>query len=212
MANIIIIDDHPMFREGIASLIEKSPHDNIVASLPDVSGVDEIITSTSPPVVVLMDISLRDGASHDKIKQLKADHRDLLVVVVTMHDDAQTVRRAMQAGADGYTLKRDVFEDLVFAIRSAERGGRFISPTVMRAGSMELMLKQPEDRAALPMRQKQILALLAQGKSNKQIAADLGIALPTVKNHLSALFKRYNATSRLSLLASLDALPMGTDT
>lgn len=202
MARIITVDDHHIFREGICSLINKSEKDTLVASLSNTRGIDETIREFQADVV-LLDLSLESGMAYSEIAHLKAQHHRLKVIVLSMHDDQVTVEKAMQAGADGYALKRDAFDDLLFAIRAAERGGRFISPTIISKGDVSITMEKPSVDD-MPARQRQILKLLAQGKSNKQIAAEIGIALPTVKNHLSVLFKKYGVSNRVGLLAKLD--------
>jgi len=109
----------------------------------------------------------------------------------------------MQAGADGYTLKRDAFEDIVFALRATERGGRFISPAIIGGDNVSITIDKPAAEK-LPERQRQIIQLVANGKSNKQIAGILDIALPTVKNHLANLYRKYGANNRVELLNKLD--------
>lgn len=204
MARIIIVDDHQIFREGIASLISESEQDELVGTLAETRDIDASIRSLKADVV-LLDLSLGKRLTYPDISHLKQAFPKLIVIVLSMHDDQVYVEKAMQAGADGYALKSDAFNDLLFAVRAAERGGRFISPSIISHGNISIALDKP-DLQAMPERQRQILSLLAQGKSNKQIAASLGIALPTVKNHMTLLFKKNGVTNRVGLLAKLNMI------
>ena len=201
MARIFLVDDHQIFREGVASLIDDSEQDVLVASCSDGQDLIERVSSNEVDVVVI-DLSLKEGMSFGLIAELKRLFPDLKTIVISMHNDPQIVERAMQAGADGYALKSDAFDDLMFAIRAAERGGRFISPTIISRGDVSISMERPSVDD-MPLRQRQILEQLAHGRSNKKIAAELEIALPTVKNHLSVLFKKYGVSNRVELLAKL---------
>ncbi|WP_350333439.1 response regulator transcription factor [Coralliovum pocilloporae] len=204
MARIVLVDDHPIFREGLEALIDRSAQDEFTASLGEPSRLHQVIQQKKADVV-LMDLSIEGRMTFDVISTLKDRFPALILIVLSMHGDQPTVERAMQAGADGYALKQDAFEDLLFAIRAAERGGRFISPTIIGHGNVSIDMQKP-DVTTMPERQRQILTLLAEGKSNKQIASDLGIALPTVKNHLSTLFRKYGVSNRVGLLHKLDMI------
>lgn len=202
MARIIVVDDHHMFREGVATLIDTSDDDTLVGSLPDTEKLAAAIVENRADVV-LMDLSLASGMSYDKIERAKSDHPDLRIVVLSMFGDVPTVERAFQAGADGYVLKQDTFDDLILAIRAAQRGGRFISPSILRNKDQPLQTRRT-NMSELPQRQRQIVELLAAGLSNKEIAKTLGIALPTVKNHISALFRKFDTQNRIGLINKFD--------
>ena len=191
-----------MFREGICSLIKEAGQDEIVADLDDAKDLHALIEEHDADVV-LFDLALGKNMAFQEIKSLKQTFPDVLVIVLSMYGDVLNVERAMQAGADAYTLKRDAFDDLLFAIRASERGGRFISPAIVGGANQSINIEAP-DVDSLPPRQREILSLLLDGRSNKQIAADLNVTLPTVKNTLSILFRKYNAKNRVELLAKLN--------
>ncbi|MBO6540256.1 MAG: response regulator transcription factor [Rhizobiaceae bacterium] len=195
MARIVLVDDHPVFRQGLESLIDLSGEHELVASLEDKDTLSHTIETTKADLVVL-DLSLKSGMSFDEIARLKRSHPALLVLVLSMHDEPEFITRALESGADGYALKQDAFEDLDFAIRSVLRGGRFVSPTIL--AYQEVHAAAPSD-TDVPDRQREILVCLERGLSNKQIASELGIALPTVKNHLTVLFKKYQVQNRTML-------------
>jgi len=204
LARIVLVDDHRIFREGVAALIARSEEDTLVASLPDCDALERAILEQKADLVVL-DLALDTGRTFHQIGRIKRRHPRVRVLILSMHGDQGSVERALQSGADGYTLKQDAFDDLLFAIRAIERGGRFVSPTIMRQGDIAIVMDKP-DPDAMPERQRQILQLLAEGKANKQIAAELGIALSTVKNHLNTLFRKYRVTNRVGLLNRLDMI------
>lgn len=204
MAHIAIVDDHQIFREGVAALVETSPVDTLIGTLSDTVGLDRLIREKGADTV-LLDLSLEGRMTFGEIERLKRDHPGVKVIVLSMHADQPTVEKAMQAGADSYALKQDAFDDLIFAIRASERGGRFISPTIISQGNVSIAMEKTS-LDDMPKRQREILQLLTRGLSNKQIAAELGIALPTVKNHLSVLFRKYGVSNRVGLLAKLDLI------
>lgn len=202
MARIFLVDDHAIMRDGVAAILERSSVDDVVGDQTGLEDLDARLRELRVDVL-LLDISLEKGTSLQEIARLKAAHPELLIIILSMHEEASIVERAMQAGADGYTLKRDAFDDIVYAIRAAERGGRFISPSVIGGENVSITIDKPPAEE-LPERQKQILRLVADGKSNKQIAGILEIALPTVKNHLAVLYRKFGATNRVDLLNKLD--------
>ncbi len=202
MARIFLVDDHEIMRDGIAAIIGRTETHQVVGSQSELDGIDDALTGTQADVL-LLDVSLSKGTSLDSISTLKARHPGLRIIILSMHEESSVVERAMQAGADGYTLKRDAFDDIVFALRATERGGRFISPSIIGGDNVSITIDKPE-AAKLPERQRQIIQLVANGKSNKQIAGILNIALPTVKNHLANLYRKYGATNRVELLNKLD--------
>ena len=204
MARIIVVDDHHVFREGICALIRESQGDTVVASLPNAANLNAKIDETNASIV-LLDLSIDGELSFDDISNTKKTFPEIKLIVLSMHSDQDTVETAMQAGADGYALKQDAFEDVIFAIRAAERGGRFISPTIIGKGHKSITMEKPSVDE-MPERQRQILQLVAKGRSNKQIADELSIALPTVKNHLSVLFRKYGVTNRVRLLVKLSMI------
>ncbi len=195
MARIVLVDDHPVFRQGLESLIHLSGEHELVASLEDRETLSQIVESVQADLVVL-DLSLKSGMTFDEISRLKRSHPALLVLVLSMHDEPEYVTRALESGADGYALKQDAFEDLDFAIRSVLRGGRFVSPTILAGQDLPAAVS---DHPEVPDRQREILERVERGLSNKQIASELGIALPTVKNHLTVLFRKYQVQNRTML-------------
>ena len=204
MARIVVVDDHGVFRDGIVSLIHNSPDDEVVGSFGSTNDLVKRLKETKADTL-LLDLQIDGKNSYSEIAEAKSRLPGLKLIVLSMHGDQENVETALQAGADGYALKQDAFEDVLFAIRAAERGGRFISPTIIGNGNKSITVEKPriED---MPERQRQILELLAKGKSNKQIADELSIALPTVKNHLSVLFRKYGVSNRVRLLVKLSMI------
>lgn len=199
MAKIIVVDDHEIFRQGICALLNQSEVDQVVADLTGVEGLDAAIKDYDPDILV-MDLSLQNGMAFDKIKELRGEFPAVKVVILSMHGDQPNVDRALKAGAHCYALKKDAFQDLQFAIRAAERGGQFVSASIINnhRQSADQTTFHIED---LSVRQREILKLVQQGKSNKEIAIFLDLAVPTVKNHLSGLYQKFGVANRVELLA-----------
>lgn len=200
-ARAVIVDDHRIFREGVVALLNDADALDVVGQFDTVEDYRAAQEQVSADILIL-DISLEEGESLPHIQSLKAAQPGLKILVLSMHEDGAWVERAITAGADGYALKRDAYHDLSYAIGAVLDGGRFISPSVAALASRPA----PTAEVALPERQAQIVSLIAQGKYNKEIASDLGIALSTVKNHLAALYRKFGVTSRVGLLKALDKI------
>jgi len=194
MIRTLIADDHIMFRQGLITLLNTAEDIDIVAECGDGRKALELIRSLEPDIAVL-DISmpLMDGISiAQSIRTMGiATH----VIMLTMHDDPLVYTRAVSAGASGYILKDDAYEELLNALRIVAAGGAAISPS-MRNVSLEPDLRTPD----LTEREKQILRLIAHGCTNRMIAEHLGISIKTVNNHRANLMGKLNLHSTAELV------------
>jgi len=194
MIRTLIADDHIMFRQGLITLLNTAEDIDIVAECGDGRKALELIRSLEPDIAVL-DISmpLMDGISiAQSIRTMGiATH----VIMLTMHDDVLVYTRAVSAGASGYILKDDAYEELLNALRTVAAGGSAISPS-MRNVSLEPDLRTPD----LTEREKQILRLIAHGCTNRMIAEHLGISIKTVNNHRANLMGKLNLHSTAELV------------
>lgn len=180
---VVLGDDHAMFSEGLRSILE--PHFEVVGTA---ENGQELVAAAQrlKPAVVVMDISmpiLNGIGAARKLQKMKTPPK---IVFLTMHADATFATEAFRAGASGYVLKSSAGAEIVAAIREALRGKTHISPSVAGGvlGSLMDGLKRPEKRAAeLTPRQKEILQLIAEGKSPKEIATILDVSPRTVEFH-----------------------------
>ena len=186
---ILIADDHPMMRDGIAAVIER--HADLVVAGEAKDGHEAVAQFRAlRPDVTLMDIQMpgRDGIA--AIAAIREEFPQAAIVVLTTYaGDTQAVR-ALQAGASGYLLKSCIRKDLIETIRTVHAGRRAIDPQV----AQEIALHVAEER--LTDRELGILKLVAEGQQNKQIAWQLALSIDTVKGHMKSIFAKLDAADR----------------
>jgi len=186
---ILIADDHPMMRDGIAAVIER--HADLVVAGEAKDGHEAVARFRAlRPDVTLMDIQMpgRDGIA--AIAAIREEFPQAAIVVLTTYaGDTQAVR-ALQAGASGYLLKSCIRKDLIETIRTVHAGRRAIDPQV----AQEIALHVAEER--LTDRELGILKLVAEGQQNKQIAWELALSIDTVKGHMKSIFAKLDAADR----------------
>lgn len=186
---VMVVDDHPLMRVGVASIVNASSDMSVVAQ----TGTGEeavALFQKHKPDVTLMDLRLPGMSGVDAIRAIrKTDSRARFVVLTTYEGDAD-IHQALEAGAQGYLIKGMPYQTLVDALHRVHRGERFLPPPVARA----LASRMPD--SDLSAREREVLSLLASGKSNKDIASLLGITEATVKCHVSAILLRLNVSDR----------------
>jgi DNA-binding NarL/FixJ family response regulator len=191
---VLCVDDHRLMREGIVRVVGLQPDMTVVAQASDGEEAVEQFLQHRPDVT-LMDLQLPRVNGLHAIRAIRHAQPDARIVVLTMYHGDEDIYRALQAGAAGYLLKDTVPEDLIRVIREVHAGQRAIPPDV--AATLALRAKQP----ALTLRELQVLELLATGKRNKEIAADLGISSDTARAHIKSIFVKFNVHDRTAALA-----------
>lgn len=195
---VLVVDDHQMVRVGLRTLLERSADICVVGEAPDGQSALAAVADCKPDVV-LMDLSMPvlDGVA--ATAQLRANHPDVVVLALTTFADRDHVVAAIDAGALGYLLKDCQPDQLTAAVRAAARGEAPLDP---RAALALVQARQsgptPDPLAALSPREREVLALVAQGMSNRLVARRLGISEKTVKTHLTAIFAAIGVTDRLA--------------
>jgi DNA-binding NarL/FixJ family response regulator len=175
--HIMLVDDHPLVRDGLRARLEAVPHFRVVAEAG--SGAEALAMADAAQVdLVLMDITMRDGSGIDATAQLARSHPGIAVLILSMHDKLEYVSQAMQAGARGYVLKDAPGKDIVLAIDTVMAGGIYYSAPVAR----QLARPATQDNQ-LTSREQEVLRHLAKGESNKQIARALDLSVRTVETH-----------------------------
>ena len=196
---ILIIDDHPLFRKGVAQLIAMAPHLQVVG---EASNGEQGVAMAKEldPDMILLDLHMTGTGGIETLKAIRDAGSDCRVVILTVSDNADDLVAAIRSGADGYLLKDMEPDDLLTAIDEALNGrtviGERLNGLLARAIREEAAAKQ-RDMAALTDREKEILQGLAQGLSNKLIARNLDISEATVKVHVKNLLKKLGFHSRL---------------
>ncbi len=192
MIRVLIVDDHAVVRQGLWTLLTDAGLDVVAEAA---SGEAAIAAARScTPDVILMDLSLPGMSGIDATRQIRADDPDRVIVVLTAFADRDRVLAAIGAGVSGYLLKDDDPVDLIAGIRSAARGESPFSPKVAGVLVEARATRQAED--GLTVREREVLALVADGLSNKAIATQLGITEGTVKAHLGRAFRRIGVRQR----------------
>jgi DNA-binding NarL/FixJ family response regulator len=190
---ILLADDHKIMRDGLKALLEKQPGMRVVAEAE--SGIETLrLARECRPDVVIMDIAMPDMNGIEAARQLQAEGSNTKVVALSMHADRRFVSEVLKAGASGYVLKQSAFEDLVQAIRAVLTGRTFLSADILDTLVRDYVgqLKQSEflAYAQLSDRERQVLQLLAEGNSTKEIAAKLCVSVKTVESHRQNLMHK----------------------
>ncbi|MBX6376964.1 MAG: response regulator transcription factor [Clostridia bacterium] len=199
---ILVVDDHPVVREGITAMVGREPDFRVVGEAG--AGREALaLAAALRPDVVLVDLRLPDIEGPDLIRRLAAEVPGTRCLVLTTFDDDERIREALAAGAVGYLLKDAHREDLFRAIRAAARGETVLHPAVA-ARLVRQVLRPERDVPAgsepplepLTKRELQVLELVARGLANKEIAVALGLEESTVKSHVAHILQKLGVSSR----------------
>lgn len=207
---VLIADDHQMVREGLRSLIEHEPDMEVVGEAEDGRRAVEVARQARPDLAI-MDLSMPDLNGMEATRQLLEAFPGLKVIALSMHADRRFVAEMLNAGASGYLLKDCAFEELVRAIRAVSAGQTYLSPGV--AGTLvedylrRLAAPDRPARSALSPRQREVLQLIAEGRSTKQIAGRLRVSVKTVETHRRQIMDKLGAHSVAEL--TKQAIRMG---
>ncbi len=178
---IMLADDHILFREGLKAILKKEDWIKVAG---DVSDGLELLDSLekSTPDLIILDISMPNIQGLDAAVKIKEQFPDIKILILTMHKSGEYLRRALQAGVDGYLLKENALSDLVVAIETIRNGGTYISSLISGKVIRDYFgLSIP--KKSLSDREIEILKLVANGKSSKEIAELLELSIMTVFNH-----------------------------
>lgn len=195
---VLIVDDHPVVRMGLRLIEELSPTIKVVGQA--ASGAEALREAAKlHPDVVLLDYRLPDLSGHEVCKQLKAAHPELEVLFLSSYAVEESTRAAFEAGADGYLLKENDAQKIVDAIHAIRQGGMVIDPAIARAaitrggGEQE---PSANPMASLSEQERRVLAELATGKPDKEIAEALKLQAKTVRNYLAQVYRKLGVRSR----------------
>jgi DNA-binding NarL/FixJ family response regulator len=192
---VIIIEDHPEFRESLSYILESSKGFKCIGKF---SSVEAALLFTASPDVILLDINLPGMSGIEGIPKLRENFPSSAILMLTVLDDNDSIFRAILAGADGYLLKTTSPTRLLNAIEDVANGGSPMSPTVARQ-AMNFFRKHvpplPKE-SSLTEREKEILQLLIEGCNNEEIAGKLFISIQTVRNHIRHIYEKLHVHSR----------------
>ncbi len=201
MIQVIIVDDHPVVRAGIRTVLDAAPDVTVIAE--GINGADALrLVNQHHPDVLVLDVNLPDLNGVEVTRQLCEQGTRTAILIMTVHDDKQTVFGLLENGATGYVLKDEALETLASAVRAAARGESWLSPAVARQVVQRAVGQtSPSSPAKAPPhpltpREMEVLCLLAQGLDNAAIAQKLVVTKRTVQNHVSNIYGKLNVTSR----------------
>ena len=201
---ILLADDHVVMRSGLRALLERQPNLEVVGESENGRNTVDLAASLKPDVIV-MDIGMPVLNGIEATKTIATEQPNTAVIILSMHADESYVMRALKAGARGYLLKDSAPGDLINAIQAVSQNKSFFSPKVSRILSEDYvrLLKQKggvDSYDLLTSREQEILQLLAEGKANKEVAADLNISPYTVETHRKHILEKLNLHNPAELI------------
>ena len=201
---IVLVDDHAMFRQGIKNILEGADDLEVIGEADDGLKLLELLRQGTPDMVIL-DISMPKLRGIEAIREIKMISKDVKVLILTMHNDQEYVYSAMSAGAEGYLLKQDADTELFAAIEKIRKKGHYLSPLLSGEVAFELIQASHKGQLLpstdpLTMREREILKLIAEGASNREIADLLYISIRTVENHRANIMRKLNIRQTAKLV------------
>jgi len=193
---VLLVDDHAVVREGYRRLLERHGDIVVVGEAADAAAAHSLFCSLGPQIVV-MDVTLPGTSGIEAMRRMLAHKPEARVLIFSMHEDTIFARRALQAGAFGYVTKASAPNVLVAAIHSVTAGKKYLSPEMAQRLALHDFTTDQADN--LSAREFEVLRLLAQGLSIKEIAESLGLNPKTVANHQSAIKQKLGADTAIQL-------------
>ncbi|MBI2947335.1 MAG: response regulator transcription factor [Verrucomicrobia bacterium] len=194
---VLIVDDHEVVRIGLRTLLSRFPHIEVVGEAGTAAAAIAELQRTTPDVI-LLDVRLPDQSGYEVSRQIQKMDGEPRVLILTSFADDNTVFEAIAAGADGYLLKEIDAEGLVKAIEKVAAGQSILDPAVTGRvlGRVKNLAEPPSKIDILSTQERRVLALVAEGKTNKEIGVDLGLSDKTIKNYLSNVLDKLHLSRR----------------
>jgi DNA-binding NarL/FixJ family response regulator len=197
MIRVLVVDDHPVFRDGLAALLTALPDIEVAGTAPDAETAVEMVAGAD---VVLMDLNLPGMSGVDATRRIAATDHPPAVLVLTMVDDDDTVLAAMRAGARGYVLKGATGDEIANGVRAVAAGGAVfgsgVASRILALTTAGVVASPPVDVEGLTDRELEVLRLLAEGESNAKIARRLNLSHKTVQNYVSRILDKLQVADR----------------
>ena len=195
---ILLADDHKIIREGLRALLEKEPDMEVVGEAQD--GLTTIkLAKKLLPNIVIMDIGMPDMNGIDATRQIFSETQGIKVIALSMHSDRRFVLQMLKAGASGYLLKDSAFEELALAIKTVIAGQPYLSPKITDVVIKEYIISLPKNEESvftkITVREREVLQLITEGKSTKQIAAFLNVSVKTIETHRQQIMEKLDIHS-----------------
>lgn len=202
-SRILIVDDHPIFREGLRQLIDNERDLKVCGETPDAESALQAIGELSPDLAIV-DITLGGANGIDLIKNIKAKHEELPVLVVSMHDESLYAERSLRAGALGYVMKHEPAKIVKLAIRKTLKGEIYLSERMSSSMLARVVTGKSEPHASpidsLSDRELEVFQMLGQGKSVRQIAEGLDLSIPTINSFRNRIKEKLHLKSSTEVM------------
>jgi DNA-binding NarL/FixJ family response regulator len=199
---ILICDDHTLFREGVKAILVQEPSFEVIGEARDGKQAVEKARQLDPDVV-LMDIAMPELSGFEATRRIRRGSKGVRIVILTMYDEEELVSRCLDAGASGYVLKDAPPAQLIYAIQEVAKGGKYLSPGPLKKIVSQYVRRSrkvdtPYDR--LSDREREVLIFLAEGRSAKEVAAQLKLSTKTVESHKYNLMRKLGVHDRSGLI------------
>ncbi len=196
---VLVVDDHPVVRDGLRGMLDAQPDLEVLAEAANGHQALAAVAREAPDVV-LMDLRMPELDGVEATRRIREGHPGVSVLVLTTYDDDTAILRAVEAGATGYLLKDAPREDLFAAVRAAARGETTLAPSV--AAKLMRGLGREPDAEGLTEREREVLALVADGATNRSIARQLHLSEATVKTHLVHVYAKLGVDDRTAAVTT----------
>lgn len=199
----VLIEDHDIFRQGVRLILDATPDIAVVGEARTGEEGLRLIERISDEIaVVITDLVLPDLSGIEIVRRVKAQFPEIRVILLTLHAHDEHIRGMIEAGADGYVLKQVAVEELIEAIRTVVRGETALTPLVARRMMTQLQQDREQKRqvGALSARERQVLSLLAEGLTTKEIAQDLSLSANTIDNHRARILNKLGVNNTASAI------------
>jgi DNA-binding NarL/FixJ family response regulator len=196
---VLIADDHGIVRSGLRLLLEREPDIEVIGEASD--GIEaRAMAIRERPDLAILDVKMPKLTGLQATREIREHVPDVSVLILSMHDDERYLFEALKAGASGYVLKRQADQDLIGAIRAVERGEPFLTPEAQRALIRDVLDRESDGAHELTPREEEVVKLVAEAHTNKEIAEILHLAEKTVENHRSNAMRKLGMRDRVELV------------
>lgn len=196
---IVVVDDHQLFREGIISLLSKNDDLEVVGEAENENQLWEILDREKANIV-LVDISLPESNGIDIISTAKEKYPEIRFIVLTMHAEGQYVVKSIRKGAYGYLIKNANEKELIHAIKQVALGHKYLNAEISQLMITDILIEEDESRKQLSDREKEVLVMVSNGKTTKEIAEELFVSSRTVESHRMNIMKKLKVQNTAELI------------
>lgn len=199
MIRIAIVDDHKLFRDGITSLLSKVEHFEVVTSLSNGKQIIDYLLNEPTPDVLLLDLSMPEMDGFEVLDVCKKNYPEMRVIALSMHDDGNYIVKCVRGGAYGYLLKNADEEELIEAVRTVVRGTKYFNKEISERMINNMALEGSQAKK-LSTKEQEILQLISEGETTKEIADKLFISTRTVETHRTNMMKKLDVKNTAELI------------